>query len=672
MKKYTPKPKYKKRNEDELRQQILQDYSAGVVNLDMGLDAFRGKSIITKLNEWNNTWNGIPNFEVDNDEDMMFLFRFARAQLKNQASIINQANIQAVYEAVGTDQMVSKAVSEAYRVVTEYYEKEINKKAIDLRQIIKVGIEGTVFAEVSIEKETYVGDIIDEVDEETGAITVQETQRVVYNGPKITLHSINDVLVQNPFQMNIQKQGFVILRKTVTYDEFYADYKGYERAEDVNAGEYYFGQQEGQTESHQDASDLASNLDEGQVEIIRYFRKLDNLYVIVANGHILYQGPLLSKKVQYPFVNIIHDLIDGSDCIYGNSFMENIGSEAGLLTYLYNILIKKQLLSANPIMLTENEEDTFDGQITAGDIRKVEELTKSKILQFPGIDSGDSAMIGMLRESLQNNSNQAQGGGSVTSMGGGTATARQVVTAQQQAQAVIGVDAVLLEDAERRKKQLFLDVIRDFIQTPELELILKDGELAKQTKKYERSIKLKDQTLLGGKKGTVLIHFYRKSEYFDSKGNPITHKKRTFTKEGEKGQIEDTGEPKIQEIVTNVRNQAKKAEDMEEPMDIMYMPIEVFDEFDYDIQVVPGSSSVDSKTVEFQKRQNFIQTIVPFLGQSIDGVQVATFFGEAYGYSIERFIAEQQPMDPQQQAIEQATSNFDPMEEGAILQEFTA
>lgn len=666
--KYPHKPKYRKRDEEELRQEILQAYSTGTVNLGMPLDSFRGRSIISKIDEWNDTWNGLPNFNIDSSEEMMFIFKFARAQLKNQASIINQANIRATYEAVGSDKMTSKAVSEAYRVVTEYYENIIGKKALDLNQIIKVGIEGTVFAEVSIDKETYVGDIIEEVDEETGSVTVEEVQKVIYHGPKITLHSVEDVLVQNPFQSDIQKQGWIIIRKNMTYDEFLMEYKGYAGADEVKAGEYYFGDEESKTINKQDAKDLANETEEGIVEIVRYFKKLENLYVIVANGHILYQGPMFSKKVRYPLVRVIHDIIDGSECIYGNSFMENIGSEAGLLTYLYNILIKKQLLSANPVLLTEYEEDTLDGQIEAGDIRKVEEIARTKILQFPGVDGGDSNMIGMIRESLQTNSNQAQGGGGVTGINGGVGTARQVVTAQEQAMRVIGLNATLLEECERQKKILFLDVIRDFIQTPELELILKDGELAESTKKYERSIKLKNQKLVGGKTGTVLIHFYKKSDYYNSKGEKITHKKRSF----ESGKIEDTGVPKTEELMVNTRNQAKKAQEQNEPMDIMYMPIEVFDEFDYDIQVVPGSSSTDSKAIEFEKRQMFIQTIAPFLGQSINAVEIASFFGEVYDYDVERFILEQQPMDPQQQAMEQAMGQFDPMEEGAILQEFTA
>lgn len=667
---YPHKAKFVKQDDQKLVQQILTDYANGAMNLTMPLDCFRGRSIISKMDEWKNTWDGYPNFETDTEEDLLFIFKFARSQLKNQASIINQANIRAEYEAMGKDKMVSKVVSNGYKVVTEYYEHKIGKKALDLEQIIKVGIEGTVFAEVFIDKESIVGDVIDEFDPETGSYSTKEVQRVLYNGPRIKLHSIEDILLENPFEKDIQKQGFIISRKTISYEKFWMDYKNYPGADEVKAGEYTFPQEDGRAENSQSAGDLASNLDEGTVEIVRYWRKNENLHAIVANGVVLYQGPIISQKVNYPFAVVKHDLIDGSDIIYGNSFMENIGSEAGLLTYLYNILIKKQLLAANPVMLTENEEDSLDGKIEAGDIKIVQDIVRNKIMQFPGVDGGDSQMIGMLRESMQNNSNNAQGGGGVTGMNGGVGTARQVITAQEQAMRVIGMDATMLEECERQKKILLLDIIREFIKTPEIEKITRDGEVVSETKKYERDVKFNDQQLNGGKRGSVLIHFYKKGQYYKSNGEKITIKKRVFN-DG-KSQIEDTGEPKVNDIIASTKEQAKQAEKMGEPMDILYMPIEVFDDFDFDVTVVPGSSTMDSKTVEFQKRQMFVQTIAPFLGPSLNGIEIAAFFAEVYDYDVDRFVAEQQPVDPQQQAIQQAEAGFDPMEEGAILQEFTA
>lgn len=669
-KKYPHKAKFVKKSETELVNQMLTDYSSGIANLEMPLDSFGGKSIISKVNEWQRTWDGKPNFDTGDDE-LMFIFKFARAQLKNQASIINQANIRAEYEAIGKDKMVSKVVSEAYKVVTEYYENKIGKKSLDLNQTINVGINGTVFAEVYVDKESIVGDVIDEYDEETGSYTTKEVHRILYNGPKIKLRAIEDVLLENPFEPDIQKQGFIIHRQTITYEKFWMDYKSYPNAEHVKQGQYTFPNEAGTPEKDDSVSNLASNLDEGAVEIVRYWRKNENLHAVVANGIVLYQGPILSQKLKYPFAVMIHEPVDGTPLIYGNSSMENIGSEAGLLTYLYNVMIKKQLLSANPVMLTENEEDALDGKVEAGDIKIVQDIVRNKIMQFPGVDGGDTQMLGMIRESLQNNSNNAQGGGGVTSMQGGVGTARQVVTAQEQAMRVIGINATIAEECERQKKMLFLDIIREFIKTPEIEKITKDNEIVSEIKKYERDIKMKNQTLKGGRKGSVLIHFYKKGQYYKSNGRKITIKKRKFQKDG-KSTIEDTGEPKINELMAQTQAQAKKAEDMGEPMDIMYMPIEVFDDFDFDVSVVAGSSTMDSKNVEFEKRMAFIQAIVPFLGQSINGVEIASFFGEVYDYDIDRFIMKEQPMDPTQKAIQEAEQGFDPMEEGAVLQEFTA
>lgn len=678
-KKYRRKKIKHKVDEDTLREEVINAYRVGEDNLNMALNAFDGHSIIEKLNDWNRIYRGdIPDdIKVKlSEDDIMFLFKYARAQLKNQISVVNEANIKAEYKAVSPNNKTSRVVSEVYKAVTEYYENKMGKKMHTLRSLLTAGIDGTVFEEVGIEKESFVGDIIDEFDPETGNYTTKEISEVLFHGPRITMHKLHEVLIPNPFEVDIQKQDWIIVRKTITYGLFMALYGEYKGADKVEPGHYYFGtSHSSDPDTYQSTRDIHTTLENEEVEIIRFFRKSDHLHAIFANGNLIWQGPM--PTIEYPVARRIHEPVDGSPLIWGMSFMDNIMSEQGLLTLTLNTLAKKQLHASNPILMTESEEDMFSGQkLDVGMVRKVEDIARTQVFQFPGIDGGDINYINTLRESLQNNSNQAQGGGSVTAPGTSEAsTARQVVSAQEQAMRVIGLDATYLEDSEAQVKRLFLSMIREFISIPQIELITNKSKSELQNTKYDRTLRVDNQKLLGGKHGPVIIHFYDKANYFNSSGEKITNKKRKYNKKKDKNELVDTGQPKMRDLMGQLEQESNNSEEAGEPSDIVYVPTDIFDKFKFDVQVVPGSSSQDSRAVEQQKRMEFVQTIVPFLGQAVNGVEIASFLAEVYDYDVSRFIKEQQPQqqpeDPETQALMQAEQGVDPMEEGTILQEFS-
>jgi hypothetical protein len=175
-------------------------------------------------------------------------------------------------------------------------------------------------------------------------------------------------------------------------------------------------------------------------EIVRLYNKSKDEHIIIINGVLMFEGPLLLGKIEkyYPFAKSVYNPFS-VDFFWGNSLPNLMMGEQDVINAFYNMAVDKtykSLVTSLLIGMTnkdnfdlEDDTTTLDTKIYVQDIQQVKEMPNS------GITQSDIKMIDIIGKGLDLSSlDSAQQG---VSQGG--RTAREVVIANENARKLKGV-----------------------------------------------------------------------------------------------------------------------------------------------------------------------------------------------------------------------------------------
>ncbi len=192
-----------------------------------------------------------------------------------------------------------------------------------------------------------------------------------FSGFQDTVVPVDELYIQNFYEHDIQKQGFLIWRRVVPFSTAQAKYSHFENFQYVKPGVQTIYNDANQT--FYEVYD--SNLRQYDVEEIVYWRRNDDLKITLLNGVMMCDpenpNPRLDKK--YPFIKFGYELMDEGKCFYFKSLVFKMGPDAKIINTLYPMIIDGTYLNIMPPLVVTGSEIVGSDVIVPGAVTTIVE-----------------------------------------------------------------------------------------------------------------------------------------------------------------------------------------------------------------------------------------------------------------------------------------------------------
>lgn len=311
----------------------------------------------------------------------------------------------------------------------------------------------------------------------------------------------------------IERMPYCFWRREYSYSDFISRFGYFANSKEVKPAGYSVNGEE--KPFYVDY--MTSNMNEGIVEVIRYYDIVSDQYVIVANG--VWLNPIANEQIcpmpfnhkKLPFFSIKFDFM--ADWFYGKSLPDKLGSIQDVLNVLTNMMLDQSFLTIFPPLLTSGFDSIEDDYLRPGRRTPVDTqglpinqaITKLDL----GVPTGWHQFIlqytrGIMEEASVDKVSQGIAGS------GDRTTAQEIRVAAEGVAATLGLFGRLINYGLKQKASLRAKNILQFWTDPKnpmLQGIL--GEDGDETFKNAFNLyKLNNTTLSTGKRGTRVIALF--------------------------------------------------------------------------------------------------------------------------------------------------------------------
>ncbi len=326
---------------------------------------------------------------------------------------------------------------------------------------------------------------------------------------------------------NIKKMPYCFWRDIIPYQQFLQDYATFKKSVYVQSNMVATGDDNRPYYLDYVSNDVA----EGSVEIIRYYNKDVDEFVIIANGVWLnpIQGktteiisPLQFNHKELPFWVIRFESF-GNDFFYGKSLPDKLKSIQDVLNVLTNMLLDKSFLTIFPPLLTNGFDSIEDDYLRPGRRTPIDTqglpIRDSFMKLDLGTPSGWHQYILEYTRKIMEESSVDQVSQGVAGVGGRT-TAQEIRVAAEGVASMLGLFGRLVKEGVKRKALLRGKNILQFWTrkgSPIMSQVL--GE--KANKEFDEAfnlIKISDGKMTSGKRGQKIIAMYNERKELPTKG----------------------------------------------------------------------------------------------------------------------------------------------------------
>jgi len=395
--------------------------------------------------------------------------------------------------------------------------------------------------------------IIKDFNVETGEIETEEKEVQVEDRCISTIVPLENLYIADYFVRDIQDQPYLAWVDYLTEDKFNEYYGQYKKAKQVKSGAYKFTTPEEQQRFFKEKWEGRVTKDQ-PIEVVKYYNKYRDEFIIVANGVLLLNVPLLlgKRKKWYPFSKTIYKAFT-SDFFYGHSLPNDLMGAHDVKASLFNMALDKTYKSmVDTLLIGNTNKDDFDlddEEVTVDTRVYVQDVSQVKNMPTSGLTDGEVKMMDIIGKDLDLSSMDATQQG----VAGRGVTAREIVIANQNAQKMKGVFHMFLTHLWLQKLKLrSLNIITYYTQ-PKVKQIA-EGKFESAYPKYM----VPNQTLSNASQGTLGVQVIGVNEEMPTKDELD---------------------------VSEIKNRKKVGGNYEE----MAMPSEYLDEFEYDIEIVSES-----------------------------------------------------------------------------------
>lgn len=412
--------------------------------------------------------------------------------------------------------MILNNLYEYAEEVDDYEELMIN---ILLESIVKgtaIGFEGVDRTTKKVRNVKGAGDNI--TISETSEITTKLFGAVV---------KLEDFYPSSVSIRTIKKMPYCFWRDTIPFQQFRQDWASFDRTSLVQpfskntyadeARPFYY-------------NFISENTPEGEVEIIRYYNRDVDEYVVIANG--VWLNPLTEKEKkvicpmpynhkELPFYDIKFDFF-GSDFFYGKSLPDRLKSLQDVLNVLTNMLLDQSFLTIFPPMLTNGMDSIEDDYLRPGRRTPIDTQGMPISQAFMKLDLGTPSgwhqyILEYTRKVMEQSSIDQVSQG-VAGVGGRT-TAQEIRVAAEGVASMLGLFARLVNYGIKRKATLKAANILQFWtdkNSPMVSKVLGEGGNTEMNKVFN-TFRIDNAVLTHGKRGAKVIEMYAEKKEMPTK-----------------------------------------------------------------------------------------------------------------------------------------------------------
>lgn len=595
---------------------VLTDYIKGRNIMQKSYNYFNGRNLLDCIDDWTKRWNGyIPESSplLDATQSQIFL-NFTRnaviSYLVKVALTMAKPKFVAVNKKLGIQ---SQKFAEFLKDINTYSLNAESGDAKFFKAALETAVKGTCITYEGYMKQEQEMEVPVKWDAVNGKVISKKEKRVIYDDCYQSIHPVEDFYIGNPYQPNIQQQPFIIARTITTYNVAKEEFGHYKNFDFVKAGNYTLTAEA--TTFYRNS--LATDLNQDQVEILRWYNRSKNRMIVLINGIPMYDGVIPFKDGKYPYAVAIHEPF-GNDFFWGASLVNKIMGEQDLKNMVFNMMVDKTQGSLLPFGLTSDLDDLIEDEVLAPNkIRKVGDINKWKFETLPGINAGEVQMLQIIDKELNDNTGGATGAGSASSPRGGKLPARQILLQQQESMQKLGFSTNYLEDYECERTKLRVSHCLQFYSIPKLTKITGvSGEEATQL--VYRDITLNDVRLSDGRVGTKII--------------------KLVGEQDEEGRARLANELSVTEVM---------GEENGVPTEALAVDVSTFNDYNHDVQIIKNSSYERNQVLEQSTRMEFANWRLSLARVApVNGPELVKWVEESFDVDSSRF--EGQPGQQQQ------------------------
>lgn len=321
---------------------------------------------------------------------------------------------------------------------------------------------------------------------------------------------------------NIKKQPYCFWRSEITWAEFKNNWTMYERCDIVQPYKSVFDKDESRPYY---ADFISDDTIDGNVEILRFYDKDNDQFVVMANGVWLnpleikdefVTQPLPFNHKDLPFFDVRFDFF-GADFFYGKSLPDRLSAWQDVLNVLTNMILDQSFLSIFAPILTAGFDDIEDDYLRPGRRIPIDTgglpINQSVMKLDPGTPSGwHQFILGYTRKVMEEASVDSVSQGMAG--GGDRTTAREISVAAEGVTSILGIFMRMAKVGIKRKAYLKGANVLQAYTDPKYPIVqgLLGKKGVKDINKAFNTFNISNTTLTNGKRGTKIIELYRNRE----------------------------------------------------------------------------------------------------------------------------------------------------------------
>lgn len=316
-------------------------------------------------------------------------------------------------------------------------------------------------------------------------------------------------------------------RNKMNFQQFMMDFSMYDKSKYVQPHRTLYGEDE-DVPYYFDY--ISSDVMDGEVEVIRYYDKENDQFIILANG--IWLNPIMIKDTEevsplpfnhkeLPFFDIKFELFS-SDFFYGKSLPDKLKNLQDVLNVLTNMLLDQSFLTVFKPILTNGFDSVEDDYLRPGRRTPVDTQGLPIRDAFMPLDMGTPSgwhqyILEYTRKVMEEASLDKVSSGQAGA--GDRTTAREINVAAEGVSSMLGLFGRWVKYGIKRKAMLRCKNILQFWtdeNSPILSKVL--GETgASDVKEAFNTFKMGQAVLSNGKRGTKVIEMYKNKDAMPTK-----------------------------------------------------------------------------------------------------------------------------------------------------------
>jgi len=468
-------------DEKEVRSMVIRHFTLGYQNLYKPRREFNDMSVVGRMTVDQMSFNTYqPNNGEAPEGDLINGWRSnaIRPIVRNKCiSIAAHATAQLIFPKIFAYNSESDTQDDAARAMEDLMDWSAEQSKYSDTSMNAV--ISALFNPASITYSEF-GEVYRTVKREKGEDGKWKAEKELdddLSGFKDTPVPVDELLIENFYENDVQKQGWLIWRRVIGYDLAsvkHADSKNWKYVKpgvqiifsDVNTTFY---------ESYD------NNMRNDSVEEVIYWNKKIDVKLVMVNGVLLtdFDNPNPRQDKLYPFIKFGYETVDEGKCFYYKSLAFKMQQDANIINTLYPMIIDGTYLSVFPPMVNIGSETIGSDVIIPGGVTTLSDPnSKLNTVQLAtNLKAGMDTLMEVEKSVNDSSQEPILQGQQAT----GSTTAYEISRLEQNANTVLGLFIKMIAQFVRQYGRIRMGDIIQHLTIVDVDKITDDAELVYRT-----------------------------------------------------------------------------------------------------------------------------------------------------------------------------------------------